>query len=126
HNTAWDVSKCCIFRRGGARVAEVVGLRRPIIGSGVEPEGQNSRGHNEGNQQHSSPLQLLSERQQFRFRHGRCWCERLSNRKKGAERVWERQAKIRNATATRRHAATQVRGGPPANLPRHPDPGRCG
>ncbi|KAF5218723.1 hypothetical protein ECC02_008359 [Trypanosoma cruzi] len=75
HSSAWDVSQCCVVRGGGSRVAGVVGSRRVIIGSGVKPEEQNSRGRNEENQQQGNSLQLTPQltlhRRQFRIRHGR-------------------------------------------------------
>ncbi|KAF5216825.1 hypothetical protein ECC02_010371 [Trypanosoma cruzi] len=87
HNTAWDVSKCCVVHCGGSREAGVVGSRCAIIVSGVKAEVQKIRNRNEENQQKGNSLHLTPQRQKFRFRHGRCCCERLGKRKRGRECV---------------------------------------
>ncbi|KAF5220228.1 hypothetical protein ECC02_006788 [Trypanosoma cruzi] len=125
HNEAWDVSKCCVVHCGGLRVAEVVGFWCTIIGSDAKAEVQKICDRNEENQQHGNPPQPPLHRRQFRFRHGRSWCENLGKIKKGRrecggsrQQAQTARATTRKNTATRCHAATKLHECPWANPPR--------
>ncbi|ESS58250.1 hypothetical protein TCDM_12392 [Trypanosoma cruzi Dm28c] len=117
-------SKRAFVHCGGSRVAEVVGFRCIIIGSGDKAEVQKVRGRNEEKQQHGNtlhrplhrPLHRLLLCWQFCFRHCRSRCENLGKREKGRrecgssrQHTQTARATIRDNTATRCHAATRVR-----------------